>query len=399
MTTAPTVSLTADDVLRIAANAERSLPREAEIIAYAYHQVAADLVRQVGDRDSNWFCYAKWTSRAIAVSLDLERGSQFWDDLARGMKVPRRFRWALRRVMTRLLGGSYLKGLSLVNRSIFLEMATFAANLWGAPDSIGDQVQPAAQELPQTFISSLLDNDADPSYLSTAAQLLTKARFTTDAALRTELILGANVSLSAYEQRRAQKVLEFVLYRPVRWLLRVSWRMPIHALTRRPLCRFELYAEPHEAQSWIVRALEDWWARSYTRRVWAVQTPIGEVRVGKPLQAPPGFDPQMVPPPFHDEQVKELVNRFAAQRSDLACAGTDNWLSYPERMRFIVDYFRLYQHVHELFEPPYDETASTGLAEELRDGQLPVPVPITETGQLWPRRYQLPRIVDPEPLT
>ena len=61
MTTAPTVSLTADDVLRIAANTERSLPREAEVIAYAYHQVAADLVRQVGDRDSNWFCFAKWT--------------------------------------------------------------------------------------------------------------------------------------------------------------------------------------------------------------------------------------------------------------------------------------------------------------------------------------------------
>lgn len=59
---APTVRLDADAVLRIAADPHRSFSEQAEVIAYAYHQLARGLAQEVGPADANWFCFAGWTS-------------------------------------------------------------------------------------------------------------------------------------------------------------------------------------------------------------------------------------------------------------------------------------------------------------------------------------------------
>jgi hypothetical protein len=239
----PTVSLDATKVLRIAANPERSVSQEAEVIAYAYSQLARGQAQKVGGRDANWWCFATWASKAIGENLNLGRASPFWGNLSRRLKVPgplrQAFREAFRGAVIFLLGGSYWKGLSLANRSIFLEMGSFAADLWSEPRRDGYHVEPKEQPA-QQFISSLLA-EAKPEYLAAAKRLFLEAQRTTDEALRSELILGANIALAAYEQARAQKLFEFVLYRPVRWLLRVSWRTVLHWLAPwRPFHRFEL---------------------------------------------------------------------------------------------------------------------------------------------------------------
>ena len=307
---APTVRLDAEAVLRIAADPHRSFSEQAEVIAYAYHQLARGLAQEVGPADANWFCFAGWTSKAIGESLNLGPASPFWGNLARRLRVPAAFRRSFRRVMIVLLGRAYLQGLSLANRSIFLEMGTFAADLWTPEPRDGYKVAPHDRPA-QVFVSSLLQ-DADPEFLEVARRLLTEARATGDGTPRTELILGANLALSAFEQCRAQKVLEFVLYRPVRWLFRVWWRVVLHWLTPwREFHRFALYAEPHDQQPPLVRRVEDWWARRYTRRILALETPIGEVAVGAPLSPPDGFEAGAVPPPFRNEQVERLFERFA----------------------------------------------------------------------------------------
>jgi hypothetical protein len=402
----PTVSLDADEVLRIAANAKRSLSLEADVIAYAYHQLARGLAQEVGGHDDNWYCFATWTSKAVGVSLNLGPSSPFWRNLALRLKVPPPLQQGLRRVMIILLGDTYLRGLSLANRSIFLEMGSFAADLWSARPQDGYQVEPQEQPA-RRFISSLLA-DADDEYLAIAKQLLTEARSTSpDSPLHSELILGANVALSAYEQARAQKVLEFVLYRPIRWLLRVSWRATLHALTpwrQRPFERFKLYAEPHQQQPPLVRALEDWWARSYTRHVLALQLPIGDIPVGRCLKSPVGFDPEAIPPPFRNERVRKLVSDFGGASLGDTCPGTRNWLSYPERMRFIVCYFRLHQRVRQLFDPPYDAEVERRLADELDEGTIPSPEaepaaqPTASGTSTRPRArfFPLPRSANPE---
>jgi hypothetical protein len=393
---APTVRLDADAVLRIAADANRTFSEQADVIAYAYHQLARQLAQMVGPVDANWFCFASWTSKAIGQSLNLGPASPFWGNLARRLRVPAPLRSGFRRVMIVLLGGSYLKGLSLANRSIFLEMGTFAADLWTPEPRDGYKVTPHDPPA-QAFVSSLLD-DADPEFLDTARRLFAEARATVDPTLRSELILGANLALSAFEQARAQKVLEFVLYRPIRWLFRVWWRVVLHWLTPwRPFHRFALYAEPHGQQPRLVQKVEDWWARRYTRRILALETPIGEVAVGAELSPPGGFQASAVPPPFRNPEVRRLFARFAGGPMAGACAPAGNWLSYDQRMHFIACYFRLYQHVHRLFDQPFEAERARCLEEQLDDGPLPQPARVGRgPNGGWTRFFPLPRLVDPE---
>ncbi|MGI5289256.1 hypothetical protein ACQEVF_38785 [Nonomuraea polychroma] len=364
--------MTADDVLRIAAYKDRSPALEAMVIAYAYHRVAGDLAEHLGKDANNWYCYATWTSKAVGESLDLTPASPFIEDFGRKLRVPRRFRRLFRATLLTLLGPSYQLGLALANRAIFLETASLAVNLWKDTPDRFLKVSPESDltPTPPEFLTELLEK-ADPRYLKDAAQLLLEAKETTDPAVRAELMLGANIALSAYEQKRAQKALELVLYRPVRWLTRVSWRSLLSLITRRPFPRFRLYAARHEDQPWLTRTLEELWAGLYTRHLFAVQTPLSDIKVGKPLTAPAGVDMAKVWAPIQHEKVRKLAEEFITEDQEASTAGVANWVSYPDRMRFIVSYFRVYQHVRALYDVPFDTKVADGLAEEMRRGLVP----------------------------
>ncbi|MEO3870164.1 hypothetical protein ABGB18_15230 [Nonomuraea sp. B12E4] len=364
--------MTADDVLRIAAYKDRSPALEAMVIAYSYHRVAGDLAQHLGKDANNWYCYATWTSKAIGESLDLSPNSPFITDFGRRFRVPARFRRLFRAMLLTLLGPSYELGLALANRAIFLETASLAVNLWNdAPDrylkvSPESELTPA----PPEFLTELL-SPADERYLKDAAQLLIEAKQATDPEVRAELMFGANIALSAYEQARAQKALELVLYRPVRWLTRVSWRSLRSLVTRRPFPRFRLYSARHEDQPWLTRKLEDLWAALYTRHLFYVRTPLSDIKVGKPLAPPDGVDLARTWRPIQHEKVGKLAAEFITDDPATATAGVANWVSYPDRMRFIVSYFRVYQHVAALYDVPFAKGVADGLAEEMERGLVP----------------------------
>ncbi|MEW9554255.1 hypothetical protein [Nonomuraea sp. NPDC050783] len=384
----PETRMTADDVLRIAAYKDRSPALEAMVIAYAYHRVAGDLAGQLGHERNNWYCYATWTSKAVGESLDLTPASPFIEDFERRFRVPRRLRRLFRAALLTLLGPSYELGLALANRAIFLETASLAVNLWqDTPDGFL-KVSPESEltPAPPEFLTSLLEQ-ADPRYLKDAAQLLLEAREATDPAVRAELMLGANIALSAYEQKRAQKALELVLYRPVRWLTRVSWRSLRSLVTHRPFPRFRLYAAGHDDQPWLTRRLEELWAALYTRHLFYVRTPLSDIRVGRPLTPPDGVDLDRVWTPIQDERVRKLAEEFITEDREASTAGVANWVSYPDRMRFIVSYFRVYQTVSALYRVPFDEKIAAGLAEEMARGLVPEAV-----GEMFDRDPGLPTI-------
>jgi hypothetical protein len=364
--------MTADDVLRIAAYKDRSPALEAMVIAYAYHRVAGDLAEHLGKDANNWYCYATWTSKAVGESLDLTPDSPFIEDFGRRFRVPRRFRRLFRATLLTLLGPSYQLGLALANRAIFLETASLAVNLWNDTPDRFLKVSPESDltPTPPEFLTDLLEQ-ADPRYLREAAQLMLEAKETADPMARAELMLGANIALSAYEQKRAQKALELVLYRPVRWLTRVSWRSLRALVTRRPFPRFRLYAARHDDQPWLTRKLEDLWAALYTRHLFYVRTPLSDIKVGRPLEAPQGVPPSEVWAPIQNERVRKLAEEFITEDREASTAGVGNWVSYPDRMRFIVSYFRVYQHVSALYDVPFDKKIADGLAEEMRKGLVP----------------------------
>ncbi|MGP3933921.1 hypothetical protein [Nonomuraea sp. KM88] len=364
--------MTADDVLRIAAYKDRSPALEAMVIAHSYHRVAGDLAAHLGRDATNWYCYATWTSKAVGESLDLSPGSPFIEDVGRRLGVPQRFMRVFRAALLTLLGPSYRLGLALANRAIFLETASLAVNLWNDTPDRYLKVSPESglTPTPPRFLTDLLA-DADERYLKDAAQLLVEAREATDPADRAELMLGANIALSAYEQARAQKALELVLYRPVRWLTRVSWRSLRSLVTRRPFPRFRLYSARHEDQPWLTRLLESAWSSLYTRHMFAVRTPLSDVKVGRPLTAPAGVDLAEVWAPIRNEKVRKLAEEFITEDQEASMAGVADWVSYRDRMRFIVSYFRVYQTVSALYDAPFAKEISEGLAEEMKRGLVP----------------------------
>ncbi|SDM66119.1 hypothetical protein [Nonomuraea jiangxiensis] len=394
--------MTADDVLRIAAYKDRSPALEAMVIAYSYHRVAGDLAQHLGKDANNWYCYATWTSKAVGESLDLSPGSPFITDFGRRFRVPARFRRLFRATLLTLLGPSYELGLALANRAIFLETASLAVNLWNDSPDRYLKVSPESEltPTPPEFLTDLLA-PAEERYLRDAAQLLIEAKHTTDPDVRAELMFGANIALSAYEQARAQKALELVLYRPVRWLTRVSWRSLRSLVTRRPFARFRLYSARHEDQPWLTRRLEELWAALYTRHLFSVRTPLSDIKVGKPLAPPDGVDLARTWRPIQHQKVSELAAEFITEDPATATAGVANWVSYPDRMRFIVSYFRVYQNVAALYDVPFAKDVADGLAEEMTRGLVPQAISDMfdnhpELGRIRRRLYHYPTESDPD---
>jgi hypothetical protein len=394
-----------DDILRVASFQDLDPAREAMVITAVYHRLANDIADPLRSI-VNWYGFSTWSSRTIGEDLDLSADSPFLDKMRAKLNVPKRFSRQFRRLMVLLLGPSYRLGLALANRSIFLETGSVAVNLQAAnlqqinlqatdstpPQNLGfsyrlrdpdPATDGASAEEPSTdeastvevrlnFVSALLGR-ANEEYLDYAATFLAEAAQTTDIDRHAELILGANVALSAFEQARAQVMLELVLHRPCRWLLLASWRSLLSAVTGRPFRRLVLYTAPHEQMPWPVRQFEDLWVKFHTRFVMTLRTPVSEIRLGRPLRPPPGCDPEKAFAPIRDDRVRRLVETFVPD-PERKMAGATNWLDYADRMRFIVAYFRTYLSIGELLDPPFSETVLDQLYEEAKAGSVPDPV-------------------------
>ncbi|MFD0691641.1 hypothetical protein [Actinomadura fibrosa] len=377
--------VTSEEILRVAAFRDRAPEREAAIIALVYHRLACDLAVHLGP-EVNWYGFATWSSKAVGASLDLGPTSPLLLETGSRLRVPRRFQRQFRAVALVTLGPSYQLALALANRAIFLETASLAAGLRFGPSAASaapsflyriadppvpsNSQEPDAEERPM-FLSDLL-GDADDHYLDLATTLMTDAAGTDDPGRRRELLLGANVALSAFEQARAQRLLELAMYRPCRWLMRVSWRWALSAITRRPFHRFGLYTRPHEQMSWTVRHAESLWSRFYTRFIMVLPTPVSRIRLGKSLRPPPGAAVHPFPP-IEDARVRKLIESFQPQ-PEHALDGVHDWLDYRARMRFITSYFRSYLSMPEMLGPPFAPTLLEELGKEVALGAVPDPV-------------------------
>ena len=341
---------TADEICTIATDDTRSFADEADEIAHQYHRLAEAMAERLGRHDLNWCGFAKWSSKAIGESLRLDRSS-FWNAARDAFGVHWVFGGPFRVVMRTLLGGAYGNGLSVANRSIFLEMGTFYTNLLTDSGTLAMCQNRAlrTQQIDHPLLGELTEEQKD--HLLDAARLFRDAESATGTE-RSHLVLAANIALSAHEQCRVQGVLEYVLYRPVRWTTRVSWRIPWCRLTGGDLPRFKFYTEAHDAQPALTRRLEALWSRGYVRAL-GLTIPGGRVLVGRPLVRPP--DP---PSPLLDtdlnDRAAEMVARFHPDRAK-RLDGVRDWLDYAERMRFIVSYFMMYQNDEDMFFEPFPD--------------------------------------------
>ncbi len=341
---------TAEEIRLIAVDETRSLADEADVIANAYYRLATAMAGRLGRRDLNWCGFAMWSSLAIGASLRLDDESPFWTRARTAFRVPRVFAWPFRVILRTLLGGAYSKGLSIANRSIFLELGTFFANLLTDSQRVAIFENGALrnQAFDHPLIRKLTDEQKED--LLRTAELIRAAERASETE-RSQLILAANVALTALEQVRVQPLLEFVLYRPVRWLTRVSWRVPLRWVTRRPVPRFEVYAQSHAEQPALTRWLERIWSRGYVQAL-SLHIPGGHVVVGRPLTRPANR-PSPLLDTITDARAASVIDRFHTN-PQTRLDGARDWLDYDDRMRFIVSYFMIFQNDERMFDDPLD---------------------------------------------
>jgi hypothetical protein len=340
---------TDEDIRTLARDEKIPLFAEAYEIAHEYNRISQALAsRMLGRENLNWCGFAQWSSKAVGSSLRLGSHSGFLRKLSRLNHVPMIAEPLFRRIMLALLGGSYSVGLSTANRSIFVEMASFHTHILADPDD-----PTIVQVTVPDPAGSLLKDLGEPGLdlLRTARSLLNQVG-AAPAPLRSELVLGASIALSAYEQDRVQPSLEFVFYRPVRWLLQVTWRLPWYYLTGTSRCREQIYRRPHQQQPRIMQAIEDRWVRMYSRTLW-IETAVDTVMLSRPLTVPRGGNAALLRQAgtFKTPEVAGLVGRYGPPDPGVL-TGVANWLDYDERMRFIVAYFMAYQQVPRMFDQP-----------------------------------------------
>lgn len=359
------------EIRRIATNQSVPLSAEAYDIARQYHRLSEALsANQLGGEDLNWPGFAQWSSKAVGADLRLGNHSGFLRKLGRRYYVPMAAEPLFRWVTLALLGGSYGAGLSIANRSIFVEMASFHTQFLSGADTPAiiqvtesDLYPHLLQHLGSEGLGilkasghnlSLLEDlkKEGQDLLRTAYNLLSEAR-NASGTRRSELILGANIALSAYEQKRVQPALEFVFYRTVRYFMQVSWRLPYYYVRGTTYERFRYYLRRHQDQPQVVQSVENFWVRMYSKTLW-LKTAITTVALGQPLLLPPGYGPPQLlraASTFESEDVARLVQQYGPT-DPARLEGVSNWLDYDERMRFIVAYFMTYQQIKQMFEEP-----------------------------------------------
>jgi len=354
---------TDEEICKIARNKGIPLFAEAFEIAHQYNRISQALsAGQLAGDDLNWCGFAQWSSRAVAVELLLDTNAGLKRELSRRYFVLLVAEPLFRLFMLTLLGRSYGLGLSIANRSIFVEMASFHTNV------LSGATEPAIlQVTPPDRYSKLLDDlgDEGRQLLRTAHRLMSEAKSATGQ-LRSNLILGTNIALSAYEQKRVQPALELVFYRPIRFILRVSWRLPYYYIWRCTWKRLRIYEERHEDQPRVVRQIEGWWVRMYSRTL-SLRTAIDTISLGRQMLIPQGYNAPLLrsASTFVPEEVSELVLRYGPP-DPANVRGVSNWLVYEERMRFIVAYFMAYQQIRQMFdEPPIQRKRSWGTPRSL----------------------------------
>jgi len=96
--------------------------------------------------------------------------------------------------------------------------------------------------------------------------------------------------------------------------------------------------------------------RTITRMSMTYSLPTRELKLGKDLVAPTGlinFPPELLT--IENPRCRELTLQFGAGAGvdTLSGSAAGNWGSLADRMNFLVDFFRSYQHYKPLFQKPF----------------------------------------------
>lgn len=183
-----------------------------------------------------------------------------------------------------------------------------------------------------------------------------QARFATNSKKKAEFVYMGNLLLGYHEQSRLQPVIEKALAVP--FDVFTDGVIPESddrlGFMRRKMARHTI----NFSRQMVLRTV--------TRMMMTYSLPTRSLRLGKDLVAPTGlinFPRDLMR--IENPRCQELVLQFDSGLNTLSGSAAGNWGSLMDRMNFLIDFFRSYQHYKPLFRKPF----------------LPSQIPVIEAGQ------------------
>ncbi|MCP4428593.1 MAG: hypothetical protein GY803_29255 [Chloroflexi bacterium] len=168
-----------------------------------------------------------------------------------------------------------------------------------------------------------------------------RARFETNKKKKAELIYMGNMLLGFHEQSRLQPVIEAAI------------AVPFDVFTQGLIPDNDDSLRKKVARRTIGFSRQ-MVLRTVTRMTMTYSLPTRELKLGKDLVAPTDLInfPQELRA-IENPRCRELVLQFSGKVDTLSGSAAGNWGSLVDRMNFLVDFFRSYQHYKPLFQPPF----------------------------------------------
>lgn len=356
------------------------------LITQCYHDIATELVKQLGGRNAHWCTFATWASKTagrfirneevpetlrwLILSDDGERESIPPAPRASGVRV--RLQGEIHRLSTRWWGHGL--GLRDLPERILDELSSDIAqgNL-----TVFEELGPLFARMIELYqdglrsdaarLDTLLDGlQPGPSaaggqgLLRSAVEHYHEALLTDDPDRKAELILLANARVGLHEQIRLQPYIARALNAPLR-------------------CVRELFASPERCLPAPLRSvvsakfekLQAAWRALATKEMMTMRLPDENLELGSDLPPPPGS-------PLHckelasieEPELYELLREYDAHDHTTAGSGAEDWASLRERMSYILELFRSRQSYTRLFEQPFNRAQHA----EIVAWRVPLPI-------------------------
>ncbi len=328
---------TMDEVDRIAA-LEDPVIRNLRI-TQCYHTLANALAPRLA-RQANWCVFATWASRQAGQSI---RKEDFARALGRALATSAPGQRAIEGVEAdttadrSLLLALYAAGaverasaaVARGNLKVFAEIGReFARFLTTCGDDAGGNPGRIA-----AFRAGLRDGDPPDGqrYLRSAFSHYHQALFTSDSKQRSELIFEANSEIGFHEQTRLQPEITAAL--EAGFLIPGSAPRDLlgslDALQASLRARIRAALTAHMMTLWI--------------------PPGAPLRLGEDVPAGFPVDLERIDTP----ELRDFLARIDPTSDNVRDSGAIDWSDLSERLHFIVDFFRRYQAVPELWTPPF----------------------------------------------
>ena len=386
---APTI----DDIDRIA-NLEDPVLRNLQI-TQCYSELSRAFTLRTG-YSANWCTFATWASKQAGQSIRKEDLRRTLERLIRGPAGAIQSTEKLSHEAM-LIGAN--RGQEEI-KATALQALDIRTAIDRTSDAVGKGNKKVFEEIGREFarfiseclhdtepesdkLASFLDtlHPGDPPngqrYLSQAFRRYHRSFFVQDAKIRAELLLCANIEIGLHEQTRLQPEIEEAM--DAAFIDAVSFtRLLIAAIF--PLSGWIAYAKwlfrrllrrPNAFDLTVKALLEDIQMQirhGITETMMTIHLPPDlTIQLGSDLTA--GF-PDLLRH-LANPDLLALLAQIDPTPDSLVDSGVRDWANLPDRLHFIVDLFRCYQEVRDLFDVPYTPEQVAALkGGRLPEGQL-----------------------------